>query len=366
MPRFPWVQQRMAVLSDLYDGEVRTVDRHLGYLLGELLRREREDAVIAVTADHGESLMEHGTLGHGLDNIHAEGLVVPLVLRAPGKLEPGRKVVPSTTRDISATLLELSKLPNLPGAQGKSLCQRRDPGTLALGHDGSYSRIQATLGKLRLLVWGRFAQDQLFDLERDPLELNDVGDERAEERAELRRAVARHLLASGRGVHVAVSGDDDVPSFEVTLEADEPLRPAFVYGPHDTGRLIRENEGRRIRLRAYPGPGQLVALTVLVPDSQEVRASVTLGTDTAPAGRVRDGAGEPIDAAVTLAGDGGVRDGGALPPQLDEAGGRVYLWRTPAGQIRQRLEVDEATLEQLRALGYIRGKRPPPAEETQP
>lgn len=360
LPRFPWVGQRMSVLSDLYDGEVHTVDRHLGYLFRGLRRQGRNDAMVIVTADHGEAFMEHGTLGHGLDNIHGEGMIVPLIVRAPGKAEPGRRRTPSSTRDITATLLDLAGLPNLPEAQGRSLREPRGEGEneLALGHDGSYSRIQANRGKLRLIVWGRFARDQLFDVAEDPGEETDVGEQRPAERAEMRRAVARYLLTEGRGIHVAVCGDQEVTPFEITLESESPLRPAFLYGPPDTGRLVREEEGKRLRLRAHPAAGETVAMTVLVPDGVEARISVTRRGTAPPSGVVTDGVGNPLEAEHTLAGQ--LTDRGSLPPDLGTEEGRVYVWRTPAGEIRRAFAPDEETMEQLRALGYIRN-RPQPA-----
>ncbi len=355
MPRFPWVGQRMGVLSDLYDGEVRTVDRHLGYLFRGLRRQQRADAMVIVTADHGEAFMEHGTLGHGLDNIHGEGMVVPLIIRAPGRTDPGRRRAPSSTRDITATLLDLAGLPGLPGAQGRSLREPRDENAFAVGHDGSFSRIQATRGNLRLLVWGRFARDQLFDIGEDPTEEREIGASRPEELAEMRRAVAQYLLTEGRGIHVALCGDRDVTPFEITLESEGHLRPVFIYGPHDTGRLVREDEGRRLRLRAHPAAGEIVAMTILVPDSVEARVSITRRGEPAPRGTVLDGSGEPLAAELTMAGQ--MSDRGALPPRFGEEAGRVYLWRTSAGEIRRSFAPDEETLDQLRALGYLRDRQ---------
>jgi arylsulfatase A-like enzyme len=360
LPRFPWVQERMTVLSDLYDGEVHTVDRHLGHVLEELRRRGRSDAVVVVTGDHGEAFMEHGTLGHGMDNIHREGLVVPLLIRAPGLVEPGRRISPSTTRDISATILDLAGAGTLAGGQGRSLRVDPGPDTLALGHDGSFSRIQATLGTRRLLVWGRFGEDQVFDIVGDPLERTDIGDREQETRAALRRAVARYLLAEGRGAHVAVCGDEDITPFELSLGSDAALRPIFVYGPPDSGRIEQLDEDRTVRVRAFPARGEIVALTSLVPDSADVRITVARGAGASVSGRIAGVDGSPLPSEVVLAGGAAPARPGALPPNLCEEPGRVFIWRTSAGQVRRRFQPDEETMEQLRALGYIRGPNTTP------
>src|SRR4029450_8324768 len=48
-----------------YDGEIRTADEAIGGFFQELRRRRLWDpSVVVVTADHGESFMEHGVLEH--------------------------------------------------------------------------------------------------------------------------------------------------------------------------------------------------------------------------------------------------------------------------------------------------------------
>ncbi|MGH3034383.1 MAG: sulfatase family protein [Gaiellaceae bacterium] len=88
-----------------------------------------EDTVVAFGADHGESWGERfadkeevqGVYHlHGA-NLHDEILQVPLILSAPGRLEPG--VVRSQVRtvDLMPTLLELAGLFSAPGVDGESL-----------------------------------------------------------------------------------------------------------------------------------------------------------------------------------------------------------------------------------------------------
>ncbi len=137
LPSYPRVNAFMQLMSDLYDGEVRTVDRHLGLILEDLRRADRGDWALLLTGDHGESFMEHGTLGHGVDNIFSEGLIVPLVLHAPGRVTAARRRSPSMTVDIAATLLDLAGLDALPNAHGRSLLRPAESSRLVVGHDGS-------------------------------------------------------------------------------------------------------------------------------------------------------------------------------------------------------------------------------------
>jgi arylsulfatase A-like enzyme/Flp pilus assembly protein TadD len=96
-----------------YDGEVAYVDQELGRLLQGLEQSGRRvNTLVAVTADHGEGLGEHGEASHSY-LIYDSVLHVPLLLAGPG-VPAGRRVptVVSTT-GLAATLLHLAGLPAL-------------------------------------------------------------------------------------------------------------------------------------------------------------------------------------------------------------------------------------------------------------
>ncbi|WP_274361975.1 sulfatase family protein [Paenibacillus thermotolerans] len=91
-----------------YDGAVAYMDACIQTLLSKLeaLGLE-EDTVVVVTADHGETLYEHDCYfdHHGLYDCT---LVVPLIVRYPGRLPAGTRVSDvSLIQDIMPTVLEL-------------------------------------------------------------------------------------------------------------------------------------------------------------------------------------------------------------------------------------------------------------------
>ncbi|MGC4065957.1 MAG: sulfatase [Polyangiaceae bacterium] len=116
----------------LFDGAVRATDDAIGVLLDDLKTRGlAENTVIVVTADHGEQLYEHGrTQGHGDHLFGDESLRVPLILHDPRR--PSSKRYPGTVSlvDIAPTLLELSGLPALSAADGRSLARLLDGQTV--------------------------------------------------------------------------------------------------------------------------------------------------------------------------------------------------------------------------------------------
>ncbi|MEQ8762976.1 MAG: sulfatase-like hydrolase/transferase [Planctomycetota bacterium] len=121
--------------SDPYQGEIAYTDAQIGVLLAGLERLGMlEDTIVAVTADHGESLGEHGESTHSIF-VYDATLHVPLILAGP-TLPEGRRV-PELVRtvDIVPTLLEaLDQSDPAPSQRdGVSLLTRvRDGGRLRL------------------------------------------------------------------------------------------------------------------------------------------------------------------------------------------------------------------------------------------
>jgi arylsulfatase A-like enzyme len=157
-----------------YEFELAYTDHHVGRLLAFL---EESDAlqrtIVAVTADHGESLGERGKEGHGTD-LFEEVVRVPLVLRVPGC--SGRVIgQPVTATALVPTLAALAGLPGrgalLPFTPGPS----DGPVVVesALGPDLGFRRA-VVLGHLKLLHDVRNGGFLLFDLASDPGETRDL------------------------------------------------------------------------------------------------------------------------------------------------------------------------------------------------
>ena len=103
-----------------YDGEVAAADEIVGGFLAKLRSLGRyDDAIVAITADHGEGLGDHGEEEHGIF-LYREAVRVPLMIRTG--TSKGRRV-PVTVRqaDIAPTLLDLASLPPLRDTDGESL-----------------------------------------------------------------------------------------------------------------------------------------------------------------------------------------------------------------------------------------------------
>ena len=103
-----------------YDGEIAFVDSAPAKLLGFLEERNLEDRTAVIfTADHGESLGEHGESTHGYFAYNAT-LHVPLILALPGA-KPARVEANVCHIDVFPTVCALLNKEEPRGLQGRSL-----------------------------------------------------------------------------------------------------------------------------------------------------------------------------------------------------------------------------------------------------
>jgi tetratricopeptide (TPR) repeat protein len=180
--------------EDLYDGEVEYVDR----LVGELARWLEERAlsretILAFTADHGESLGEHGELTHGYF-LYDATMRVPLLLRAPHASDGGRVEAQVRTIDLLPTLLDLMGFEPPPENQGQSLVPLMlgSADSLELSAYGE-SILPAhygwsSLASIRTLerLYIEAPRPELYDREADPRSERNLAADRAGEAGEMR------------------------------------------------------------------------------------------------------------------------------------------------------------------------------------
>jgi arylsulfatase A-like enzyme len=104
-----------------YRESLAAVDNEIGRLLGELRARADWDrTIIAVTGDHGEEFFEHGTWHHSWNQLHREGINVPLILRFPGGQRQS-VAGPVSLIDLAPTLLDFVEIKPPATMIGKSL-----------------------------------------------------------------------------------------------------------------------------------------------------------------------------------------------------------------------------------------------------
>jgi arylsulfatase len=109
-----------------YAAEIRYADAVVGMLMRRLQRAGRwDDALVVLTADHGESLGEHDLwFQHGWF-VYDDTLRVPLLVRAPGRTVPDTRVTTTVSLvDVMPTMLDLLGLAAPPDLEGVPLLPR--------------------------------------------------------------------------------------------------------------------------------------------------------------------------------------------------------------------------------------------------
>jgi arylsulfatase A-like enzyme/tetratricopeptide (TPR) repeat protein len=200
-----------------YDGEIAFTDAQVGRVLDGLRAAgHADDSVVAVVADHGESLGEHAEQTHAI-LVYESTLRVPFFLAGPG-LPAGRVVSERVgTVDVTPTLLALAGLPVPDGLLGRDLgpALRGEPlAAQPIYAESLFGRLNCRWASLRVLFDGDWKliegrEPELYDLARDPGETKDrAADEPrrlGQMRAGLRAAMARMAPSGDAARSVAVS-----------------------------------------------------------------------------------------------------------------------------------------------------------------
>jgi arylsulfatase A-like enzyme/Tfp pilus assembly protein PilF len=189
-----------------YDGEIAYVDEQVGRLVKALESRGLFDSsLIAVFADHGESLGEHGESRHGVF-LYDATIHVPLLVKLPNGRGAGRRVAARCRLvDLAPTILETVGL-RVPGAvQGESLMplvEASSPADRDAYAETDYPR--RAFGWSALAAWRveRFLfvkapRPELYDLVSDPGEKRDLADERSGVAARIAARMAEFRRQTG-------------------------------------------------------------------------------------------------------------------------------------------------------------------------
>lgn len=169
-----------AYLRLRYDAASRYLDDEVFRLIAAI-REICPGTLIVITADHGEELWEHKSVGHA-KTVYDELTQVPLIISYP-KLPPALHTEPAQITDILPTVAAYLQIPPLSFWQGTDLLKNTlDP------QRPVYSQTRSSLGEskvnLVMIRKGGFKlirnrnnnTDTLYDLTQDPKEQTPITD----------------------------------------------------------------------------------------------------------------------------------------------------------------------------------------------
>jgi len=180
---------------DRYDSEVFFTDHWLGELLAWCEKQPWwKNTALIIGADHGEAFGEHDMWKHAFD-VWDVLVRVPLIIKVPGG-KPRRIDMRRSLIDVPPTIMELLGQKPLPQFQGKSLVPEvygkppddREPIAVELSEDSHNPPRRAVIqGDYKLTVYGKGWKYLLFDLKKDPGELEDLSKKQPDKLAEMKQ-----------------------------------------------------------------------------------------------------------------------------------------------------------------------------------
>jgi arylsulfatase A-like enzyme len=349
-------------VSDYYDAEIAQIDAAIGQALDALRRTGLWDrTIVAMIADHGEGLGEHGHYHHGYtlfeDQVH-----IPMIVRVPGGAE-GRAIdAPAASIDLAPTLLSALGLDAPPSFRGRDrlmeIVARELPSDAAGDEEpifleypsyDSSAQKGVILGDWKYLHDPWFHTQALYDTRSDPLERDDVAAAHPEI-VERGRALLDEFrwqrLQQGR-FHVRVAGRKGA-KLRLALATDDLFDANFATRPQvDERDFALDLDRRRLVLETTMEGDKLELVCWCRGDSLVLEATL----DGEPiGGGIRVGAAEPRPSPLVIEREAvAVVSGETLPPPKPM---QAVWWMEPgAGNVAPVVPTPEQA-EMLRALGY--------------
>lgn len=296
---------------DLYTGEVAYTDAQVGRLLDALKGRGLlESTVVVFTADHGESLGEHGEATHGFF-VYQAAIHVPLIFALPGE-RPRAATLPDVVSltDLMPTVLELVDAPVPAPVQGRSLAPllagAEKPGRdrLALA-ETFYPRFHYGWNEILSIQDRRYKLilspgEELFDLLSDPGETRDISKQDPDTARRLAKRLGEMTSEIGRDRHQTDYRKVDEATREklaslgyigTFVSSDKEGRKALP-SPRDKIDIFnRIQEAKELSLRGRVGEAEAVMIEVVRRDPEVVDAYFVLGNICFKQKRFRDAIG---------------------------------------------------------------------------
>ena len=224
-----WRQNRQ--VDELTDEQVRTaraayyglvtfMDEQIGKVLSTLKdTRFGENTLIVYTSDHGEMAGVHRMWWKS--SFYQDSVGVPLIFSSPGQFAEGRTIAAVTSlQDLGPTLVDLAGGEPMSGVRGRSLKGfLAGDGKVPDWPDTAFAELGGVRGdaparmirrgQWKLNCYHGYDRPQLFDLDNDPGEWNDLADDTAFS------GIREELLAE---VRAGWSGETVLQTLETTRD----------------------------------------------------------------------------------------------------------------------------------------------------
>ena len=181
-------------IINVYDDKVSYVDENLSKFFEFLSHEGLADcAFIILCADHGQELLDHESVGHGGDNFFDEILHIPLILFGLGlQSQVDRKLV--SQLDITPTILDFYGIKTSKDYRGSSLLSTRTNSLVIAEGFPKRGPTYAIRTKKWKYIWTRKKKRQLYNLEEDNEEMENLIELERTKVEEFQAIIERHMI----------------------------------------------------------------------------------------------------------------------------------------------------------------------------
>lgn len=215
-----------------YYGQVSQIDFEIGRLVGTLreLGIER-DTIILFCSDHGDLLGDHGLFFKA--NFFQGSWHVPMLLAAPGRVEPGR-VHPRlvTLADVFPTLLQLAGVQVPAGVHGSSLLSEHAGAEIVFGtlHPSPERLFAARTARWQYVLHEAGGFEELYDLTADPGERCNAANEPVYQ--DVKAKMRSHLTQWLQRIDPTALAGSDIRTRPWCRPSPQPARTPLGLRPH--------------------------------------------------------------------------------------------------------------------------------------
>jgi len=360
-PEHPFGSLDAPTDRDRYDSEVAAADAGIGKILARV-RERRPNAVVMLTADHGEEFGEHGGRYHGT-TVYDEQVRVPLIIAGAGA--PKRVASVVQTIDLLPTTLSALGIPRPARLRGRDLgaliADRPSPspketkdetdasaGGLAFVETDHFTLLAR--GQDRLVCARKAGACTLFDAKSDPHEEHDVGAARPDTVKELRQLTSAIAREHGRLERGEAQGWPE--ALRRGSQGDVEAAPDVAMLLDDVRLDVRRKAAEVLYDLRAPGTAAALQRALATAEDPQVRAGCALALvriGEAPSHSAEDALKSPLEwkrrAALAFAERG---DGRGLPDLL-------AWWNESSGEREMNLDFERAK-ELLTAFAKLRDR----------
>ncbi len=180
---FPRTHEAVQTHRREYYAIITHMDAQIGRMLGALQETgAAQNTYVIFTADHGLAVGEHGLMGK--QNQYECSMRMPLLISGPG-IKPGKRVDHMVYQhSMYATTCDLAGIPvprHVEFPSLKPMLHQNNPAPVNDAMFGWLNVLQRSIRTRRhkLIFYAQIQRYQVFDLEKDPWEMNDLVDDPA-------------------------------------------------------------------------------------------------------------------------------------------------------------------------------------------